>query len=93
MSLLRTYLLRVHKHLFLTARSAFLSKLDEIAGGMLITYTIFTKFPEMVVSRSNDKFSCRNSTQGIILVVEGRACDKKIDYFRAVRAGTDVYRN
>ena len=30
MPLLRTYLLRVHKHQFLTARSSFLWKLDEI---------------------------------------------------------------
>ena len=37
MSLLRTYLLRVHNHQFLTTRSSFLSKLDEITAGMLIT--------------------------------------------------------
>ena len=44
MSLLRTYLLRVHKHQFLTARSSILSKLDEITVGMLITY-YFYKIP------------------------------------------------
>ena len=46
MSLLRLYLLQVHKdkHQFLTARSSFLSKLDEITPGMLITYH-FYKIP------------------------------------------------
>ena len=44
MSLLRTYLLRVHKHQFLTARSSILSNLDEITVGMLITY-YFYKIP------------------------------------------------
>ena len=43
----------------------------------------------MFVTRSIDKFSCRISTRGIILVVEGRACDKNTDYFTAIRAGTE----
>ena len=34
----------------------------------------------MFVIRSIDKFSYRISTQGIIIVVEGRACDKNMDY-------------
>ena len=49
-----------------------------------------TKFLEMFVTRLIDEFSYRISTQGIIIVVEGRACDKNIDYFRAIRAGTEV---
>ena len=40
---------------------------------------------KMFVTRSIDKFSFRISTQGIILVVEGRACDENIDYFRAIQ--------
>ena len=47
----------------------------------------------MFVTRSIDKFSCRISTRGIILVVEGRASDKNIDYFKAIRAETEVYRS
>ena len=37
MWLLRTYLFRVHKHQFFTARSSFLSKLDEITAETWIT--------------------------------------------------------
>ena len=92
MSLLRTHHLRVHTHQFLTSRSSFLSKLDDITARMLITYH-FYKIPKMFVTRSIDKFSYRISTQGIIIVVEGRACDKPIDYFTAIRAGTEVYRS
>ena len=44
-------------------------------------------------TRSIDKFSFRISTRRIILVVEGRECDKQIDYFRAIRAGTELYRS
>ena len=47
----------------------------------------------MFITRPIDKFSDRISTQGIIMVVESRACDKNIDYFRAIRAGTEVYRS
>ena len=79
MSSLRTYLLRVHKHQLLPARSSFLSKLDEISAGMLITYH-FYKIP-------------RNVCNSVIIVVEGQACDKTIDYFRAIEAGTEVYRS
>ena len=43
------------------------------------------------VTRSIDKFSRRISTREIILVVERRACDKQIDYFRAITAGTELY--
>ena len=46
----------------------------------------------MFVTRSIDKFSYRISTQGIIIVVESRACDKNIDYYKAIRAETEVYR-
>ena len=48
--------------------------------------TISTKFLEMFVTRSIDKFSYRISTQGIIIMVESRACDKNIDYFRAIKS-------
>ena len=41
------------------------------------------------VTRSIDKFSCRISTRRIILAVEVRAWDKQIDYFRAIRTGTE----
>ena len=34
----------------------------------------------MLVTRSIDKLSYRISTQIIIVVVEGQACDKNIDY-------------
>ena len=44
-------------------------------------------------TRSIDKFSFQISTQRIILVVEGRECDKQIDYFRAIRAGTELHRS
>ena len=54
---------------------------------------ISTKFPEMFVTWSIDKFSSRISTRGIILVIEGRASDKNIDYFIAIRVGTEVYRS
>ena len=47
----------------------------------------------MFVTRSIDKFSYRISTQGIILVVDSRACDKNIDYFRAMRTETKVYKS
>ena len=47
----------------------------------------------MFVTRSIDKFFYRISTQGIILEVEGRVSDKHIDYFRALRAGTEAYRS
>ena len=47
----------------------------------------------MFVTRSIDKFSYCISTQGIIVVVESRACEKNIDYFRAPRAETEVYRS
>ena len=92
MSLLRTYLHRVHKHQFLTAQCAFLSNLDEITTGMLKP-TISAKFPEMFVTRSIDKVSYCISTLGIILLVEGRASDKNIDYFKPIRTGTEVYRS
>ena len=46
----------------------------------------------MFVTRSIDKFSDGISTQGIIIVVESRACDKDIDYFRAIRAETEVWK-
>ena len=36
----------------------------------------------MFVTRSIDEFFCRISTQEIIIVVEGRACDKNIEYFK-----------
>ena len=55
--------------------------------------TISTKFLEMFGTRSIDKFSYRISTQGIIIVVESRECDKNIDYFKAIRAETEVYRS
>ena len=32
------------------------------------------------------------STWRIILVVEGQACDKQIDYFRARRAGIELHK-
>ena len=44
-------------------------------------------------TRSIDKFSFRISMQRIILVVEGRECDKQIDYFRAIRAETELRRS
>ena len=47
----------------------------------------------MFGTRSIDKFSYGISIQGIIIVVESRACDKNIDYFRAIRAETEVYRS
>ena len=47
----------------------------------------------MFETQSIDEFSYRISKQGIIIEVEGRACDKNIDYFRAIRAGTEVYRS
>ena len=72
-SLLRTYLLGVHKLQFLTARSSFSSKFDEITAGMLITSTISTKLLKMFVTLSIDKFSYLISTQGTITVVESRA--------------------
>ena len=47
----------------------------------------------MFVTRLIDKFSYRISTPGIIVVGESRACDKNIDYFRAITAETEVYRS
>ena len=41
-------------------------------------------------AQSIDKFSYRISTRRIILVVEGRECNKQIAYFRAIRAGTEL---
>ena len=52
--------------------------------------TISTKFPEMFVLRSIDKFSCRISTLGIILVVESPVCDTNTYYLKAIRAGAEV---
>ena len=51
------------------------------------------EFENLGLARSIDKFSYRSATQGIIVVVEGRAFDKNIGYFRAIRAGTEVYRS
>ena len=43
----------------------------------------------MFVTRSIDKFSYHISTQRITIVVEGRACEKNIDYFRAIIKSRD----
>ena len=84
MYVITTYLLRLRKHQYLK-RSIYVC----VKAGRNHRMDVNQCFG----TRSIDKFSFRISTQGIILVVEGRECDKQIDYFRAIRAGAELYRS
>ena len=53
----------------------------------------FLQNSKCLVTRSIDEISCRIFTRGIVLVVEGRECDKQIDYFRSIRAVTELDRS
>ena len=87
-----TYLLRLREHQYLKRSIYFCVKVGRNHRRGVNHLPFLQNSKTGFGTRSIDKFSFRISTRGIILVVEGRECDKQIDYFRAIRAGTELYR-
>ena len=93
MYVITTYLLQLRKHQYLKRSIYFCVKVGR-NHRMEVNHLPFLKNSKKCFgTRSIDKFFFRISTRGIILVVEGRECDKQIDYFRVIRAGTELYRS
>ena len=89
-----TYLLRLPKHQYLKRSIYFCVKVGRNHRRDDVNHLSFLQNSKKCFGiRSIDKFSFRISTRRIILVVEGRECDKQIDYFRAIRAGTELHRS
>ena len=90
MYVVTTYLLRLRKQQYLKRSIYFCVKVRQNHRRDLNHLPFQQNFKKCFVTRSIDEFSFRISTRGIILVVEGRECDKQIDYFRSTRAGTEL---
>ena len=80
-----TYLLRLRKHQYLKRSIYFCVKVGRNHRRNVKPFLQNSK--KCFGTRSIDKFSFRVSMRRIILVVQGRECDKQIDYFRAIRSG------
>ena len=87
-----TYLLRLRKHQYLK-RSIYICFQVGRNHRRDVNHLPFLQNSKCFGTRSIDKFSVRISTRGIILGVEGQECDKQIDYFRGIRAGTELHRS
>ena len=88
MYVITTYLLRL-KHQYLKRSIYFCVKVGRNHRRDVNHLPFLQNSKKCFGTRSIDKFSFRISTRGIILEFDGRECDKQIDYFRAIRAGTD----
>ena len=93
MYVITTYLLRLRKHQSLKRSIYFCVKVGRNHRRDVNHLPFPQNSKKCIGTRSIDKFSFRVSTRGIILVFEGRDCDQQIDYFRAIRAGTELYRS
>ena len=89
-NVITTYFLRVSKHQVLKRSIYFSIKVRRNHCRSVNHPQTSTK---CFVARSIDKFYCQIITRQITLVVEGRACEKQIDYFRASKAGKELYRS
>ena len=93
MYVITTYLLRLRKHQYLKRSIYFCVKIGQNHHRDVNHLPFLQNSKKCFGTRSIDKFSFRISTRRIILVVEGRECDKQIDYFRAIRAGREMYKS
>ena len=93
MYVITMYLLRLRKHQYRKRLIYFCVKVGRNHRRDVNHLPFLQNSKKCFGTRLIDKFSFRISTQRIILVFEGRKCDKQIDYFRAIRAGTDLYRS
>ena len=93
MNVFTTYLLRLRKHQYLKRSIYFCVKVGQSHGSGVNHLPFLQNSKKCFGTRSIDKFCFRISTRRIILVVEGRESDKRIDYFRAIRAGEELYRS
>ena len=93
MYVITTYLLRFCKHQYLKRSIYFCVKVERNHRRNVNHLPFLQNSQKCFGTRAIDKFPFRISTRRIILVVEGRECDKQIDYFRAIRAGTELYRS
>ena len=84
-----TYLLQLRKHQYLKRSIYFCVKVGRNHRRDVNHLPFLENSKKCFGTWSIDKFSFRISARRIILVVEGRECDKQIDYFRAIRAGTE----
>ena len=87
------YLLRLRKHQYLKRSIYFCVKVGRNHRRDVNHLPFPQNSKKCFGTRSIDKFSFRISKRGIILVVEGRECDKQIDSFRAIRAETELHRS
>ena len=92
MYVITTCLFRLRKHQYLKRSIYFCVKVGRNHRRDVNRLPFLQNSKKCFGTRSIDKVSFRISTRGIILVVEGRECDKQIDYFGAIRAGTELYR-
>ena len=88
-----TYLLRLRKDQYLKRSIYFCVKVGRNHRRDVNHLPFLQNSKKYFGTRSIDKFSFRISTRRIILVVEGRECDKQIDDFKAVRARTELHRS
>ena len=88
-----TYLLWLRKHQYLKHSIYFCVEVGQNHHRGVNHLPLLQNFKKCFGTPSIDKFSFRISMRKIILVVKGRECDKQIDYFRAIRAGTELYRS
>ena len=93
MYVITTYLLRLRKHQYLKRSISFCVKVRRNHRMNVNHLPFLQNSKKCFGTRSIDKFSFRISTRRIILVVEGRECDKQIYYFKAIRVGTESYRS
>ena len=79
MNVITTYLFRLHKHQCLKRSMYFCVKVRRNHRRDVNHLPFLQNSKKCFGTRSIDKFSFRISTRRIILVVEGRECDKQID--------------
>ena len=91
-NVITTYLFQLRKHQYLKRSIYFCVKVGQNHRRGVNHLPFLQNSKKCFGTRSIDKFPFRISTRRIILVVEGRECDKQIDYFGAIRAGTELYR-
>ena len=93
MYVITTYLLRLRKHQYLKRLIYFCVKVGRNRRRDVNLLPFLQNSKKCFGTWSIDTFSFRISSRRIILVVEGRECNKQIDYFRAIQAGTELYRS
>ena len=93
MYVITTNLLQLRKHQYLKRLIYFWVKVGRNHRRDVNHLPFLQNSKKCFGTRLIDKFSFRISTRRIIFVVEGRECDKQIDCFRAIRAGTELYRS